>query len=1093
MGAERQIEMNDDMFALPQTAKFDTREANASAVASGEMNDDMFDIGGASGPLTTGVQHNVFLEDVSREVKSYTDYYAAQTRTGMRGVIQGWGGMQAIIGAISDEDMMNVYGSPEIEAADQELIDTFEKKVGAANILSWIGPALQSLPQMAASAGGHLAGEAVGSGVGAIADATGKTKGASTLLREFGGKTGMFTISAGLMAGQFYRDAIEKDPNVDRAVAKRVALATGAAQAAIEVLQLRQLGGLARRSIATVGKSEASAIAFETVYMDFLKTVLTQGAEEVLQDVNIAEIGNYLLGKFGKSEALVPTWDQVIPKTVKTFTEAVKAGAVFAGASSAMRKRKSLTTSEYKKLIDAMYDQDDELNENEAEKTPEEKAATAYDRLFDRAEAQDKAERRQEKQKEDSEQTIKETLAGINEKRAVDQGTHGQEPTKAQKALRSLGGNVFSWEGKLRIIFQDMKDPSALVKKLGGYETAQQEVTGRRKALKRLRQFIQKATGLSDKETVKLMVQGAVDRVSFTDSDGRKVDMSANEAIKLHNQMLDTTLKKGIKDKKKGNGFTLKGDVAENQSTQERIEQSLNALDPNYLKAAEGLKEFYKDQYTSLAAAYKEETGKDLPQNNEYSGFAQRRGFSLDGKEDQFTAMFTGKLFSADGGHVKDPSTLIDRQDSNLALEKQDAFLDAMRQTAITEHWKAWRTRKELAAVFSDPQVRSNIEKKYGKRMMNAIDAHLSDIMNTNLTKIDSWTDLANDILKNAGTAFLGLKPLQFLKQATGWFNLGLHVDEDALVKYSVEFWANPVKNAKMIMSSNWYKNRYENYDSTVSGIITDADVNNLDRANLKDKLLFFLKAGDKAVAVVGGYAAYRHFKDNKGMSDKQAMVEAGRAIETTQSSGLSTELSNAARNPYLRPLTIFLQAPTRLAEFRLQSWREAVNTGKYLQALKVEYYTHLAQAAFAAVGAIAILNSAGDDDDKKQDALWTFYTEAINGPLFPVMNDLLRSGEAIGTNIAIEETEAEFSKQRIFDMKTIPLEALNKTKDFAKHLYDAKKEVAETGSASTETILKLALDYARSINLILPKAGGLPLEPPLKEIKRITQEQESE
>jgi hypothetical protein len=101
-------------------------------------------------------------------------------------------------------------------------------------------------------------------------------------------------------------------------------------------------------------------------------------------------------------------------------------------------------------------------------------------------------------------------------------------------------------------------------------------------------------------------------------------------------------------------------------------------------------------------------------------------------------------------------------------------------------------------------------------------------------------------------------------------------------------------------------------------------------------------------------------------------------------------------------------------------------------------------------------------------------------GPNFPLIGDMATAV------LKISENAAFGSKQFVDkDFGLIPLEVGTNS---AKLLKDVYKSI-EDGEVSDEEFLKIVLDYARSINLVV---GGLPIEPPLKMIRQMFMEDDS-
>jgi hypothetical protein len=303
----------------------------------------------------------------------------------------------------------------------------------------------------------------------------------------------------------------------------------------------------------------------------------------------------------------------------------------------------------------------------------------------------------------------------------------------------------------------------------------------------------------------------------------------------------------------------------------------------------------------------------------------------------------------------------------------------------------------------------------------------------------------------------------------------------DKLVGGMVDFALHPVKAVKTLNQSEMFKGRYAKLDQTFIGALGKEDASALKKSAIKEFFMAPLKWGDRVAVYAAGWALYKHTLDTT-KSPEKAMEAFERGFNTTQSSGTIDQLNNIARNPNLKALTIFMQQPSRLAEFQVTAWRQFLNHGgadNLYKALRTSTLIHIAQAAFVAVDVAWIL-AWSKDDREKDNALWRFVNEFMLGPNFPLIGDMATAV------LKISENAAFGSKQFVDkDFGLIPLEVGTNS---AKLLKDVYKSI-EDGEVSDEEMLRIALDYARSINLVV---GGLPIEPPLKMIRQMFMEDDS-
>lgn len=702
---------------------------------------------------------------------------------------------------------------------------------------------------------------------------------------------------------------------------------------------------------------------------------------------------------------------------------------------------------------------------------------------------------RKEEIEQQGEVLAKESLGAIQAENPVslDPAAEAKRDTPI-KMLKRLGHTIFSWEGKLAIVFQDMKDYTQLIKKLGVAKTVREVQHQKRKQMGTMRKVLMEATGKKEKDLIKLIVKGASSRrgdLIYLTDDKRAVSQTPteiaftrNEAIQLWVQMHDETLHKGLIQ---NNGYSLQ---QEGDSTYNALAQELTTDEKNL---AAGLLNWYKKYFKRLADEYYKETGEELPQVENYSGIAYRVGFKNEFIDEKFHAELQAlaKYKPNDKTAGKTKST-IERTDNNLALEKRDAFMNAVMHISQTEHWKAWREpSKILNAVFANHDVKRAIEHKYGKAMLTAIEKHLTDMVKGVQIKESEWMNTANKILGNAGFAFLAAKPQQYVKQWTSLINFALKIPLPELVAGMADYWTDPVGHTKILMRSKLFQDRYASLDKTWLGAIRTEDVSALQKNSLKELLLSPLKYGDMHVSVVGGWAVYRYTL--KQTNSKKAALEAfENAFNTTQSSGTVDQLSNLARDPNGRFLSIFLQQPMRMMEYQITAWRDFINHPTIengYNAWRTTAIVHVAQAAFASV-ALAWLHMTGAEDEDKNKAAWSVFREFLLGPSIPLASDLASTAfvnlsNTVFANPDVAAAFAEYGitheRQDPYELKSIPLDVLNRGSQFIGRAMKAISEQIEGQPISQDDVFKMMLDYSRSINLIY---GALPIEQPLKYLR---------
>lgn len=676
-----------------------------------------------------------------------------------------------------------------------------------------------------------------------------------------------------------------------------------------------------------------------------------------------------------------------------------------------------------------------------------------------------------------------------------------------QKKMNSVGVSIFSFTGKVKdILFQHSKEgiSKQLQKVLDVSDAIREADANRRKFAQKLRDKLENPTGKSalmkTDVLIKRLIDGAAkkEKVVYTEklADGTfqdtMIEYTRNQLIQLYMQMQDKTLRRGLEE---GNGFTFndtEGLAEHHYSLEQALEEHLDYVDKSI---ARSLQEFYKEYSERVAREYKERTGLDLEYIENYSGFAYRYSQHNDLVNADVTVDSQANIPRSQFKTGVQGRTLA-RTNNALPLRPKDAFLNAMGAINETEHKLAWREKAEnLNAIFTNPEIKEKIINKYGQGMYNSISSHLKDMILGKPKQQHAWLDIIEGIAGKASRVFLEWKPISFVKQLTSVINIALKIPVPDLVSGIFDYMANWKEANEVLKGSDFWQNRYANFDQLIYGALSKGDKEALKRMKASETGMMFLKGGDKMVSLAGGWAVYKYSRDKLGMSHEDALAAFAEAVNTTQSSGTMNELNDVSRGP-LKVLTMFLQQPTRMFEYQMTAWREYVNGKNTLSnALRTTAITHLAQMAFVAVDAAWIWLISGDDDEK-QNAIWRIFEQGLIGPQFALAGDILNTVTALGHNaLAKNETVDKFmldtfdrkpAMTRVIDkVETVPASVVGNTIDFVRHGQKLVEHATdpEGNRADVIQLLQVIADYGKSINVLV---GQYPIEPPAKLLKKI-------
>lgn len=649
---------------------------------------------------------------------------------------------------------------------------------------------------------------------------------------------------------------------------------------------------------------------------------------------------------------------------------------------------------------------------------------------------------------------------------------------RVSRKIKTFGTEIFTWEGKLDIWLQDLRaDLRNRLKDLldaAGPEVKKQALN--RKYLDTMMDEIAKTSGLKTNDVLKKMFELAVKKIeiAFDKEDGttETIKLNADVAMDMLAQIRDVELRDGLLH---GNGFTFKDNenIPYHRTTEGALERALQNSSPGGvdLKIVEGIQNWYQKMHLEAAAEYRAATGRKLDKNLSYSGISKRARKDFEGTSRELLADMNQR-FANTTNRKAAPTFSRKRKGTTAPLMFESVFTKANSYASQLSHWRAWREQANfIDAVFRGYEVRTLTKLKYGDAFYAALNGHLHDMAVSSIQRKNEWHKTMDKLLNRMAPLVLLGKPLQYPKQLTGFISAFMEMDTVDFVRGVTEFHLNPIESFKEMSDTDYYKNRYDKNYSTWMGAITDKSTAVTRDAAINKILGIGLIGGDKHVSVAIAYAKYKA-ELRKGADKETAMKRAWTLVERTQSSSRKDQLSNLARDPVFKIITIFKQQPTRAFEYRLTALRDMLNgTDTVGNFLKKEVAARMAQAAFVAVD--AILASWFSTDEEEKEKLWRrVYRELAYGPIGP-LSDVVGylSGKAI-----------EKPLLGIKDVGRLPAHPVIQAVDYIGIFHDNLNKALSQGTLDSENMLRLSILYAKGYYRFV--GPNIPIEPVLKLLK---------
>ena len=309
-------------------------------------------------------------------------------------------------------------------------------------------------------------------------------------------------------------------------------------------------------------------------------------------------------------------------------------------------------------------------------------------------------------------------------------------------------------------------------------------------------------------------------------------------------------------------------------------------------------------------------------------------------------------------------------------------------------------TARELRSVFANKDVAQTIRDVYGGEYYDQLKKEILDFIHGGNAEVQN-TQFAQTALNN----FTRMKMLWNLvsagKQVFGGVSYFAFsgVPAKAMASGIADFWKHPVQNAKNLLETEYFKNRWQGGMNREMKAIMDSTglcagnmqlfMRELDYAGF-----MLMRAGDALSVLVYGHAIYKYHYDQlvkQGMAPHEADIKAKEewalATERTQQSGAPHMLNTWQKGNFAqKALVSFLSNPTLL----FQSYSRDI----YSQA-RFGHGGWSAAKKIAVAGICSVLMSAINQMIRNGDD-WNEYS--LSDAVFSVLNDMTVGWVGVGT-----------------------------------------------------------------------------------------------
>jgi hypothetical protein len=553
--------------------------------------------------------------------------------------------------------------------------------------------------------------------------------------------------------------------------------------------------------------------------------------------------------------------------------------------------------------------------------------------------------------------------------------------------------------------------------------------------------------------------------------------------------------------------------------TDEMLQAVEDFLTPEIKEFADWqMNDFYPKYYEDINAVYKKMNDIDLPRQDNYVPISRDLAeVSVTSKEQEVNQSPLNQPQVVYGSLKQRRANKTPFDLSKDGNEKLMQYVEGMNQYIAFAD-----PIKRMNVVFKDPKVREAVKQNNSIETLKAIDGFINRIANNTMS--DGQTiALLDKIRGNTTIASLALAPTVTVKQLTSIPAYAADIPTKQFIKGLGAFGKNPMKAAETLMKSDYMQKRYKDgfERDMLQGMKRDYDDILKGTSNLKNKLMFLTKWGDKAAILMGGYSVYNyHYNKAKAegksnaMADKIALEKFEEATKLSQQSTNVEDLSQFQTMGSIGKLfTMYMTSPISYFRQERKSARDFVkgyksgNKKLMRNAAKRFAVYHLILPTvfqYVANGLPGLLTEWDEDDEKDllraatigsfngiylAGSLISYFGDVITGkpwvrggkyspsPAFDAIVDIINEADDV-----IEEwnkNPGKFSDEfleELIDFSTSIDVAIGYPVDRVRKFIDSWKMIANDNSLETREKIALGLGYSPYI--VKPKKKKPTIKP---------------
>jgi hypothetical protein len=333
--------------------------------------------------------------------------------------------------------------------------------------------------------------------------------------------------------------------------------------------------------------------------------------------------------------------------------------------------------------------------------------------------------------------------------------------------------------------------------------------------------------------------------------------------------------------------------VKDNQYTEKTIETIEREMTDKDLQIVQGLREMYDNLYTEVNSVFRKRNGYNLPYRKSYSPF-------IPDKEQADNANMIDLMHYDIRKEpvIDNRSPLKELKGSAGIRAVGDVFLYDRYKNDMGHYIAFSQTVKDSKAIFKNDKIRKLIMQEHGESMMKTIDSQIDAIARGKFeTAQRGFSNSFNTLITRFTKGLLFAKPKRVIIQSLSTMLYLTDMPAKELAKGMLDL-PRAVKTGEievLTVPGFMFERGLTFGDlSGLKDLVNSPEYRRLgkylDNPKVDQIMSIFLRYGDRGAIYAGGWAMFKHYRDNLKLEKGEALAKTFDFINATQQSQDITE-----------------------------------------------------------------------------------------------------------------------------------------------------------------------------------------------------------